>query len=140
MELLESQDPEKRRLIEKSERHKRELEKEVTALSDKTEKMLTNALIIGGALALSYFVVTQLSGKSKKKKKKQKLKKQKVAAVISNGHAAEDEEDDQETSATPSLISEIGSRVVNQATVILVDLARQKLMEYLASRKKDEAS
>lgn len=139
MELLESQDPEKRRLIEKSERHKRELEKEVTALSDKTEKMLTNALIIGGALALSYFVVTQLSGKSKKKKK-QKLKKQKVAAVISNGHAAEDEDDEEEASATPSLISEIGTRVVNQATVILVDLARQKLMEYLASRKKDEAS
>lgn len=141
MELLESQDPEKRKLIEKSERHKRELEKEVSAISDKTEKMLTNALVIGGALALSYFVVTQLTGRSKKKKK-HKLKKKHKVAIINNGHAAADaddeEEEDEVVSATPNLITEIGTRVVNQATVVLIDLARQKLMEYLESRKKDE--
>lgn len=144
MELLESQDPEKRRLIEKSEQHKRELEKEVSELSDKTQKVLTNALVIGGALALSYFVVRQLTGKAKKKKKKKlKPRKQKLA-LVSNGHAASSENEDGEeeemevVSAAPNLISEIGSRVVNHATIILIDLARQKLMEYLESRKKDE--
>jgi hypothetical protein len=142
MELLESQDPEKRKLIEKSERHKRELEKEVTAISNQTEKMLTNALIIGGALAFSYFIVTQMTGKSKKKKKHKSKKKHKVA-IISNGHAAaasedDDDDDDEVIVATPNLITEIGARVVNQATAVLIDLARQKLMEYLESRKKDE--
>ena len=56
MELLETQDPERRKLIETSDRHKRELEKEVKAMSDKTEQVLKNALIIGGALALTYFM------------------------------------------------------------------------------------
>ena len=53
MELLETQSPERRKLLETSERHKRELEKEVKSVSEKTEKAITNALIIGGSLALT---------------------------------------------------------------------------------------
>jgi hypothetical protein len=41
MELLESQDPEKIKLIETSDRHKRELEKEMKSMTDKTEKVVT---------------------------------------------------------------------------------------------------
>jgi hypothetical protein len=40
MELLESQDPEKIKLIETSDRHKRELEKEMKSMTDKTEKVV----------------------------------------------------------------------------------------------------
>ncbi len=139
MEILESQDPEKKRLIEASARHKKALEKEVSALSDKTEKVLTNALIIGGALALSYILVRQLS-QSKKKKKKHK-KARKVTAVQHAVSTDDNDDDDEEEVSSPGMLASIGSNIANQATVILVDLARQKLMEYLESRKKtDEAS
>ena len=72
MELLETQDPEKKRLMEESDRHKQELQKEVKAMSDKTEKVVKNALIIGGALAITYLIVSQLGSSRKKKNKKAK--------------------------------------------------------------------
>lgn len=125
MELLETQDPEKKKLIETSDRHKRELEKEVIAISDKTEQVLKNALIIGGALALTYFTISQLT-KTKNRRKKAKEDKQE------NG---EEELMTSEPSA-PSFISQMGERVVNQATLVLLDLAKDMLMEYLESRKR----
>lgn len=125
MELLETQDPERIKLIETSDRHKRELEKEVKAISDKTEQVLKNALIIGGALALTYFTVSQLSkAKSKRKKAKQ---------IIAQG---EEEETLISEPEAPSFISQMGERVISQGTLILLDLAKDMLMEYLESRKK----
>lgn len=134
MEILESQDPEKKRLIEASERHKRALEKEVSDLSGRTEKVLTNALIIGGVLALSYIVVRQLSSSGKKKKHKKNKKVTASVIPVSTDNDDDDEEDD----GSPSLLSNIGSRIANQATAILIDIARQKLVDYLESRKKEE--
>ncbi len=134
MEILESQSPEKRKLIEASERHKKALEKEVSEISSKTEKVITNALIIGGALALSYIIVRQLSSKSKKKQKKAKK-------VTATQRQVSNDSDDEEEEESPSMLADIGNKLASQATVILVDIARQKLMEYLESRKKaDEAS
>jgi hypothetical protein len=135
MELLETQDPEKRKLLETSERHRRELEKEVTDISQKTERVLTNALIAGGVLALTYFAVSQFSGKSKKKKHK----KRKVAAAAVDGDDIA-EAQFVEAPAQPSLLAEIGTKVVNQATLILIDIAREKLMEYLENRKRNDPS
>jgi hypothetical protein len=122
MELLETQDPEKRRLIETSDRHKRELEKELNGIRTKTERVMTNALIIGGALALSYFVISQFSGSKKEGKKK---------------HRAEEEGEENEivASAAPSFLTQIGTKVINQATLILLDMAREKLEEYLHERR-----
>jgi hypothetical protein len=134
MELLETQNPEKRRLIETSDRHKHELQKEVKAISDKTERIVKNALIIGGTLALTYLVVTQLSS-AKKKRKKAKVK------------TNEEEETDsalEEATASfspPSLISQLGERLATQATALLLGIAKDKLGEYLSNRKqKDENS
>jgi hypothetical protein len=134
MELLETQDPEKRKLLETSERHRRELEREVTDIGQRTEQIVTNALIVGGVLALTYVVVRQFSkGKSKKKKhKKQKL------SVESNDGVLEAQIPP--APQPPSLLSEIGNKVINQATLILVDIAREKLMEYLENRKRNDAS
>src|SRR5262245_32901669 len=84
MELLETQDPEKRKLLETSERHRRELEKEVRDISERTEQVVTNALIVGGVLALSYLAIRQFS---KGKTKKKKHKKRKAAAAELNGGA-----------------------------------------------------
>ncbi len=127
MELLETQDPEKRKLIETSDRHKRELEKEVRAISDKTEKTLKNALIIGGALALTYFTVSQLT-KAKTRRKKSKAPKDNQPET--NGQEIEVEP------STPSFISQVGEKVISQATLVLLDIAKDMLMEYLESRKK----
>jgi hypothetical protein len=126
MELLETQDPEKKRLIETSNRHRSEMEKEVKAISEKTEKALKNALVIGGVLALTYLVVSQLSS-SKSRKKKIKTKP-----------AEEEEENEMSTVVTGvenSLLSQVGTKIVNTATLVLLDMAKDKLSEFLQSRK-----
>ena len=131
MESLEPKDSDKRRLFEATERHKRELEQEVRSLSDKTEKMLVNGLIIGGSLVLTYFFIRQWGG-SKARKKKARAK-----AV----EAEESEAGSNVALAAPSVISQIGNKVINQASIILLDIAKEKLLEYLDSRKKrDENS
>lgn len=124
MELLETQDPDKKKLIETSERHRRELQKEVKAISERTERILINALVIGGSLALTYYIISQWTGKRKKKKAKQRR--------VENGAPEAEEVDVPET---PSVISQLGSKLMNQATVILLDIAKEKLFEYLESRK-----
>lgn len=129
MELLETQDPEKKKLIESSQRHKHEMEREVKDISDRSEKMLKNALIIGGALALTYVVVNQLSST---KAKKCKPKKAKSASVVE----VEEEEDE-----SPSMLSQMGDKLVNTATLFLLDLAKEKLSDYLQNKKlKDDNS
>ncbi len=128
MELLETQSPERRKLLETSERHKRELEKEVKSVSEKTEKAITNALIIGGSLALTYFVVSQLT-----KSKKTKSKKVKTASLL------DEEETEVESQSAPSLVSQIGEKLISQASIILLDLAKEKLSEYLTKRKNENS-
>jgi hypothetical protein len=129
MELLETQDPERRKLLETSDRHKRELEKEVKDMSDKTEKMVKNALIIGGVLAVSYLLISQVGTGKKKKKLKAK------SAVV----ATADEEGDDEPE-TPSVFSQIGSKVVDTATLVLLDLAKEALAEFLKNRKQKDGN
>lgn len=129
MELLETQDPEKKRLIETSDRHKRAMEKELQDLTQKTDKVLKNALIIGGSLALTFLVITALSKRRKKKKKKRAAIEAAQAGLTPGGPEAEEEDDD-----GPSVLGQVGNQLLNQASVILLDIARQKLKEYLASR------
>jgi hypothetical protein len=137
MELLEGQDPDKKRLIETSERHKRALEKEVNQLGAKTEKMVTNALIIGGSLALTYIVVSSLSSaKKKKRKKKAKAAKAQVEETSDGEEDAMAEEE--ESTIAPTIISMVGSRLINTVTFMLLDIAKEKLFDYLKSRKQGD--
>ena len=126
MELLETNDF-KRSLVTKSEKHRTELENEVKLVSEKTEKILTNALIIGGALAVTYFLLSQFSGPSEKAKPKTR----KVKVV-------KDEEDSvevvEQAPVVPGVMAQIGTAIASQASVILLDLAKEKLSEYLKSR------
>ena len=121
MELLETQDPEKRKLLETSHRHRQEMEREIKDISQKTEKVLKNALIIGGALALTYLVFNHLSSTTEKKKK---LKNK----AIDDPHEEREEE-------APSMLSKMGDKAMNMATLFLLDLAKDKLSEYLQQRK-----
>jgi len=129
MELLETQDPEKRKLLETSNRHRQEMEREIKDISAKSEKVLKNALIIGGVLALTYIVVNQLS--SSKSKKKNSKKDKEVENLVYEESANE----------SPSMLSQIGDKALNMATILLLDLAKDKLSEYLQNRKsKDNGS
>ncbi len=131
MELLETQDPEKKKLIEASNRHRLEMERGVKDISDRSEKALKNGLIIGGALALTYVVISQLSSSKSKKKK---IKR---AQATTHEIAATEEDADE----SPSLLSKIGDKLVSTATVFLLDLAKEKLSDYLLHKKsKDEDS
>lgn len=131
MELLETQNPERKKLLETSERHKRELEKEVKDMSDKTEKVLKNALIIGGALAVTYLLVSQFGFGKKKKKSKAKIQLQ--AAPAPTDQMVEEEEE------TPSAFSAIGAKIADTATVMLLDIAKEALSEFLKTRQQKNA-
>lgn len=127
MEILETAHPEKQRLIEASNQHKREIQKEMHNISEKTERVLKNALIIGGALAVTYLLVSQLSS-SRKKSKRAKTK------------ALEETEEVElvQASTTPSFASKVGEKLLSTATVVLLDLAKDKLAEYMRNRKSGE--
>ena len=122
MELLESNDPQKISLINKVNQKKNELEEEASALSKRTDKLLLNALVIGGTLALTFFIVRNLSkGRSKKEKQEE----------IETNESTNASKENQS-----SVISEIGSRLAEGAVLFLLGLAKDKLSEYLNSREK----
>ncbi|HEY5744442.1 MAG TPA: hypothetical protein VIU12_00060 [Chryseolinea sp.] len=133
MELLESNDP-KLELLKKSAKHRQDLEDEVRLISAKTERIITNALIIGGTLAAAYVLVRQFSGPSKKRK----VKSQKLKVV----HAAPADADDveEEASFAPGIVAQVGQAIASQATVFLLGLAKEKLSEFLQGQfdKKEE--
>lgn len=126
MEILESQDPEKKRLMDEAKKHQAALVNNVHAATDRTQQIVTNALIIGGALALTYVLVSQLSGGKSKKKKSKTVKL--VTQAPAESAAADEEEDE-------SLLTQIGTKIANEATVLLLNLAKEKLAEYLNSSK-----
>ncbi|HMV08048.1 MAG TPA: hypothetical protein PK325_01540 [Cyclobacteriaceae bacterium] len=122
MELLDTDDPIKGELLMKTARHREELEQETRAIADRTEKIITNAIVIGGALALTYFLYTQISGSKKKKSKK---KAENDAGV---------EEETETPSVASNMLSEVGSALVAQGGALLLSLAKEKLTEYLRAQ------
>ena len=133
MELLESDDP-KSQLLKKTAKQRQALEDEARLLSERTEKTITTALIIGGALLTTYFLVKQFSGSGKKSKSKPK--KLRILAHTDNSNF--DETSEQEP-YTPGIVSQIGTALASQATVFLLTLAKEKLFEFLESQKKTKA-
>lgn len=124
MELLDTDDPIKSELLMKTARHREELEEETRAIAERTEKIITNAIVIGGALALTYFLYTQLSGSKKKKVKKKR-----------DPEVEADEDDEaEETSSAGNIMSQVGTALVSQGGVLLLSLAKEKLIEYLRAQ------
>ena len=129
MELLETDDPIKSKLLKKSAQHREELEHDVQLISERTQRVITNALVIGGALALTYFMVKQFSGSGKKGRSKTKKIK-----VINAAPAEHDESESASVSSVPGLVSQIGTALASQASVFLLSLAKEKLSDYLQSQ------
>lgn len=128
MELLETDDPIKSKLLKKSAQHREELEHDVQLISERTQRVITNALVIGGALALTYFVVSRFSGSGKKNKSKTRKIKVVNAAPVSEAEA------ESVAPAAPGFVSQIGTALASQASVFLLSLAKEKLSEYLESQ------
>lgn len=127
--MQQTDDPVKSQLLRKASQQRDELEGELKELSDRTEKILTNALIIGGALALTYVLVRQFGGTKKKKSKAKK-------AATKPETGVESEPDDE--SPVTHVISQIGTALLSQATVFLLNMAKEKLTDYLqAQAQKD---
>ncbi len=124
MKLPATSDLEKKKLLEASNRHKTALEEEVKSISHTAEKAITNALFIGGALALTYLVVSQVAGSKSRKKKKQKQKDESGGGI-----------DDLKESTPPSFLSHVGEVIITQATMAILELAKERLATYLDSRK-----
>jgi hypothetical protein len=127
----------KRELLRKSAKHREEIEGDVKLVTENTEKIITNALIIGGSLALTYYLVTKLSGSSKKKHRK--VGKIKVVQAAQSPEVVEVAEVD--SNAGPGMLGQVGAALASQASLFLLSLAKEKLMEYLQAmgEKKKEA-
>jgi hypothetical protein len=134
MELLETNDM-KSELLKKSAKHREQIEDEVKLISERTQKAVTNALIIGGSLAATYFLVRALAGGSKKKKSKRKVK------IVHAAAAAPERLVEAEVVAepsTPGIVSQIGTVLASQAVTLLLNIAKEKLAEYLQEKAEEK--
>jgi hypothetical protein len=132
MEILERQDPEKKKLMDEVSYHKRQLESGAKEVSRQTEKLLANAVIIGATVTLSYLLYRNLAGGSKKSKKSE------AASLIGEAptEVSTPVSTEQQPSRTSKILSDIGNRIAEEATLFLLNMAKEKLIAYLESKKK----
>jgi hypothetical protein len=135
MELLETDDPIKGQLLRKSAHHREQLQEDARMISEKTEKIITNAIIIGGALAVTYYLVSRFgTSKEKKKSKTAKLKiiqEPRGEEAAANMVSAEPQ--------VPGIMATIGTALASQATVFLLDLAKEKLGDFMAAQMQKQS-
>lgn len=129
MEMMDSDDPIKGQLLRQSAHHREQLEEDVKLISERTEKIITNALIIGGALAATYFIVSRFSSS---KKSKQKVKKVRIVRDDTTEQEVVVAADDEPKA--PSMLAQIGTSLASQASVMLLSLAKEKLDEFMQSQ------
>lgn len=120
MEILESADPQHRKLLEEVRRRKEQLDSETGTLSRRSEKVVRNALIIGGVLLASYLVYRAVSGGGKKEKPKE---------------STDQKSGDTKTPQAPSMISVLGRRLGQVAAIFVLNLARERIAAWLTSKK-----
>jgi hypothetical protein len=125
---FETDDPVKSKLLSKSARYREDLEDEAKEITERTEKLIKNALIIGGSLALAYFTYKQFSGTKKRKVRVKKARPTSAAVEV------EEEEDVEVVSSQNNILTKIGNTLVSQASVFLLSMAKEKLAEYLQSQ------
>ena len=116
-------------LRKQSAAQRQQLRDEVTLFSERTEKVITNALIIGGALALTYIIVRQFTGGKPRKSATKKLK------IVTEPQEAVTVAAAQEP---PSIVSQLGNVLVSQASILLLNLAKEKIAAYLQAQKEQK--
>ncbi len=118
----ETDNPEKGQLLQRSAHHRELLEDEIRAISERSEKILTNVLIIGGSLALTYLLVSGIAG-SRKQKSKSGKEQRNGSDDTGTGERRE-----------AGVVSQIAGVLVAQATGVLLSIAREKLVEFLQAQ------
>ncbi len=131
MELLETND-DKDLLIQQTEKYKKQLNEEFRSIKQNTEKVVTNAVIIGGTLAVTYVVARMFFRSSSKRKARKKFKALNAEVEETAGVSLQKDSE-------PGVVSKIGSALAAQATVFLLSLAKDKLAAYLQSQFTKEA-
>ena len=125
---FETDNPEKGQLLQRSAHQRELIEEDVKLITEQSQKIITNALIIGGALAMTYLIVRSFSGSSGKVKTKAK----KIKLVGSRPEAVAEQQ--VQASAEPGIMSQVGAVLAAQATGFLLSVAKEKLMEFLQSQ------
>ncbi len=128
MDLYESNDQKKMELLTRSSKHRQGVEDEVKLISERTQSILTNALIVGGTLAATYFLARQMSRRNSKRKGR--IKKVKI---VPSSTAHEGVHHGNDESESPGVMSQISTALLSQATIFLLGFAKQKLSQYLQS-------
>jgi hypothetical protein len=134
MEYLESGESVKEQLREKAARRKEQFQEEARSLSTRAEKVLTNGLIIAGALAVTYWVFSSI--RSGKKKRKKRMKEAAASTPASVEYAGEEE--GTSSNGAPGMLAGVGNVLLTQASLFLLDLAKDKLRDYLTQRKQEQ--
>jgi hypothetical protein len=134
MEYLESGESVKEQLREKAARRKEQFQEEARSLSTRAEKVLTNGLIIAGALAVTYWVFSSI--RSGKKKRKKRMKEAAASTPASVEYAGEEEATS--SNGAPGMLAGVGNVLLTQASLFLLDLAKDKLRDYLTQRKQEQ--
>jgi hypothetical protein len=122
---LETDNPEKGQLLRRSEVHRELLEADVKQITERSEQLLTNALVIGGALALTYLLLRGITGSSGTGRKSRSRKDKQP--ISGDGEVVVHEEE-------PGILSHVGNLLAAQAAGFLLSVAREKLVEYLQSQ------
>jgi len=125
MDLFESNDQKKMELLNRSSKHRQGVEDEVKLISERTQSIVTNALIVGGTLAATYLIARKISKRNSKKKGRSKKIKIVPASMVHKNVQVDEEPE------SPGVMSQIGSALLSQATIFLLGLAKQKLSQYL---------
>lgn len=120
MEILESADPQQKKLLEEVRRRKEQLDSEAGILARRSEKAIRNALIISGVLLASYLVYRAVSRGNKKEKVKESTDQQPEEVKAQPG---------------PSMLSVIGRRIGQVAAIFVLNLARERVAAWLTSKK-----
>jgi hypothetical protein len=126
---------EKKKLKTQSDLYKDEFEKELKLVKYQTNELIKNTLIIGGSLALTYILFRQITAGKKRKKRMASN------AVITNVERSQPEDLTliEQPSRFATIASEIGTTIANEATFFLLNLAKEKLMELLASKESTQS-
>lgn len=131
MELLETNE-DKDLLVKQTEKYKQQLNDEFNSITKNTEKIITNVLIIGGTLAVTYVVARMFFKSGPKQKARKKIKA--LNADVESSLGASVQKDSE-----PGVVSAIGSALAAQATVFLLNLAKDKLSAYMQTHFEKEA-
>jgi len=110
---------EKERLIQSTDRYKENLEGDLTEITSKVERGILAGLVVGGLAFLTYKVVKSLSRSDKEESKETPEAKQ---------------------ASSDDSVSKVGQYVAQTIALILINLAKEKLMEYLNERKYEQDS